>query len=159
MRKCLILLPFVLFYYVYKNCNDLHTNNYSLFNTKCLDLLTEKFVKKTVVEKRIKVRLTVYWARGGDTDTDSAKRKSSSGRKLNEGISVAVDPKLIPYHKRLYIPNLGLRVAHDTGTAVKTRKASNGKLPVIDVFFLNKKDALRFAYNNPKIVTVNVYKY
>jgi len=159
MRKCLILLPFVLFYYVHKNCNDLYTNSYSLFNTKCLDLLTEKFVKKTVVEKKIKVRLTVYWARGGDTDTDSAKRKSSSGSKLKEGISVAVDPKLIPYYKRLYIPNLGLRVAHDTGTAVKNRKASNGKLPIIDVFFLNKKDALRFAYNNPKIVTVSVYKY
>jgi 3D (Asp-Asp-Asp) domain-containing protein len=103
--------------------------------------------------------LTVYWAKGGDTDKDTARKKSSSGTRLREGVSVAVDPRLIPFYKRLYIPNLGIRVAHDTGTAVKLKKASGGKLPVIDVFFEKKKDAMNFAYNNPKIVTVSVYKY
>lgn len=126
---------------------------------KKMDYFAEKTLKKTVVEKKIKARLTVYWAKGEGTDSDTARKRSSSGTRLREGVSVAVDPRLIPFYKRLYIPNLGIRVAHDTGTAVKQKKASGGKLPVIDVFFEKKKDALRFAYNNPKIVTVSVYKY
>jgi 3D (Asp-Asp-Asp) domain-containing protein len=124
-----------------------------------INYFTQKIIKKTVVEKKIKARLTVYWAKGDGTDRDTARKKSSSGTRLREGVSVAVDPRLIPFYKRLYIPNLGLRVAHDTGTAVKNRKASGGKLPVIDVFFEKKRDALDFAYNNPKIVTVSIYKY
>jgi len=158
MRKFLLIS--FLFLISFVSDNKAPINNYFFkYSTNCLDILAEKIVKKTIVERKMKVRLTVYWAKGGNTDSDSAKRKSSSGSKLREGISVAVDPKLIPFYKRLYIPNLGLRVAHDTGTAVKNKKASNGKLPVIDVFFLNKRDALNFAYNNPKIVTVSVYKY
>jgi len=126
---------------------------------KKLDNLSGKVVKQGVIEKKIKARLTVYWAKGSGTDNDTARKKSSSGTRLREGISVAVDPRLIPFYKRLYIPNLGIRVAHDTGTAVKQKKASGGKLPVIDIFFEKKQDALNFAYNNPKIVTVSVYKY
>ena len=126
---------------------------------KKLDYLGEKTLKKTVVEKKIKARLTVYWAKGEGTDSDTARKRSSSGTRLREGVSVAVDPRLIPFYKRLYIPNLGIRVAHDTGTAVKLKKATGGRLPVIDVFFEKKRDALDFAYNNPKIVTVSIYKY
>lgn len=159
MIKKILPLAFLLFYYCYNNYETSYTDDSSIYSAKCLDLLAERNTKTTIVEKQIKVRLTVYWARGGGTDMDSAKRRSSSGSKLKEGVSVAVDPKLIPFYKRLYIPNLGFRVAHDTGTAVKTKKASNGRLPVIDVFFLNKRDALKFAYDNPKIVTVSVYKY
>jgi len=124
-----------------------------------LNKMQQDIVKKTLVEREMRARLTVYWAKGGDTDKDSARKRSSSGATLREGVSVAVDPRLIPFYKRLYIPNLGIRVAHDTGTAVKMKKASGGKLPVIDVFFEKKRDAMDFAYNNPKIVTVSVYKY
>ena len=99
----------------------------------------------------------VVWARGGDTDDWSEKRQSSTGVRLKPNISVAVDPKIIPYFSRIYIPNLGIRIAHDTGTAVINKKASGGKYPVIDIFFLHKKDALKFANNNPKIVKVKVY--
>lgn len=132
---------------------------YASFICKNMDVLKQNLLKNTVVEKKIKVRLTTYWAKGGGTDQDSARKRSSSGTRLREGISVAVDPRIIPFYKRLYIPNLGIRVAHDSGTAVIDRKASGGKLPVIDVFFEKKRDAMDFAYNNPKIVTVSVYKY
>jgi 3D (Asp-Asp-Asp) domain-containing protein len=98
----------------------------------------------------------VYWARGGDTDRDSARKKSSTGYTLKQGESIAVDPRIIPYTKEVIIPNVGLVKAVDTGTAVKEKKASNGKLPVIDIFFENKKDAMSFAYNNPKVVKVAV---
>lgn len=104
----------------------------------------------------ITARLTVYWARGAGTDSDSKKLRSSTGYTLKQGDSIAVDPKIIPYDKEVIIPNVGLVRAVDTGTAVKDRVASGGRLPVIDVFFVNKKDAEMFANNNPKIVKVAV---
>jgi len=102
------------------------------------------------------VRLTVYWAKGGGTDSDSARKRSSTGYTLRQGDSIAVDPRIIPYEKEVIIPNVGLVKAVDTGTAVKLKTASNGKLPVIDVFFEHKNDAERFANNYPKIVKVAV---
>ena len=111
-----------------------------------------------IPKKEIKVRITTYWANGGDTDGWSAKRQSSTGVRLKPNVSVAVDPKIIPYFSRIYIPNLGFRYAHDTGTAVIRKKASNGKYPIIDVFFLHKRDAERFANTHPKIVKVKIFQ-
>jgi 3D (Asp-Asp-Asp) domain-containing protein len=106
--------------------------------------------------KVLTVRLTVYWARGSGTDSDSRKMRSSTGYTLKEGESIAVDPRIIPYNREVIIPNVGLVKAVDTGTAVKNKVASGGKLPVIDVFFVNKRDALDFADSHPKIVKVAV---
>lgn len=106
--------------------------------------------------KVLTVRLTVYWARGGGTDSDSRRMRSSTGYTLKQGDSIAVDPRIIPYEKEVIIPNVGLVKAVDTGTAVKEKTASGGKLPVVDVFFVNKKDAEQFANNNPKIVKIAV---
>jgi 3D (Asp-Asp-Asp) domain-containing protein len=58
--------------------------------------------------------------------------------------------------KEVIIPNVGLVKAVDTGSAVKDKVASGGKLPVIDVFFVNKSDAIDFADSHPKIVKVAV---
>lgn len=106
--------------------------------------------------KVMTVRLTVYWAKGGDTDSDSARKRSSTGYTLKQGESIAVDPRIIPYTKEVIIPNVGLVKAVDTGTAVKQKKASNGKMPVIDVFFEHKRDAILFANRYPKVVKVAV---
>lgn len=118
----------------------------------------DEFIPKTNNSefRIITVRLTVYWAKGGDTDYYSSKKKSSTGYTLKQGESIAVDPKIIPYKKEVIIPNVGVVKAVDTGTAVKTKKASNGKLPVIDVFFERKKDAMLFANRYPKVVKVAV---
>jgi len=116
----------------------------------------DEFIPKTNNFKIITVRLTVYWAKGGNTDYYSSKKKSSTGYTLKQGESIAVDPRIIPYRKEVIIPNVGLVKAVDTGTAVKQKKASNGKLPVIDVFFENKKDAITFANRYPKVVKVAV---
>lgn len=106
--------------------------------------------------KVLTVRLTVYWARGSGTDADSRRMRSSTGYTLKQGDSIAVDPRIIPYQKEVIIPNVGLVKAVDTGTAVKDKVASGGKLPVIDVFFVNKSDAIDFADSHPKIVKVAV---
>lgn len=121
------------------------------------DKMVDNFIKTNTPTKEIKVRLTAYWARGSDTDSWSAKRQSSTGATLKPNKSVAVDPKIIPYFSKLYIPNLGFRFAHDTGTDVIRKKASHGKYPVVDIFFMTEKEAMRFVNNNPKIVKVAVY--
>lgn len=119
--------------------------------------MSESFIKDAIPKKHIKVRLTAYWAKGSDTDSWSAKRQSSTGATLKPNKSVAVDPRIIPYFSKLYIPNLGFRFAHDTGTAVIKKKASKGKYPVVDIFFMTEKEAMRFVNNNPKVVKVAVY--
>jgi 3D (Asp-Asp-Asp) domain-containing protein len=119
--------------------------------------MSESFIKDVIPKKEIKVRLTAYWAKGSDTDSWSAKRQSSTGATLKPNKSVAVDPRIIPFFSKVYIPNLGFRVAHDTGTDVIKRKASGGKYPIIDIFFMTEKEAMRFVNNNPKIVKVAVY--
>ena len=119
--------------------------------------MIDSFIKNAVPKKEIKVRLTAYWAKGSDTDSWSAKRQSSTGATLKPNKSVAVDPRIIPYFSKLYIPNLGFRFAHDTGTDVIRKRASHGKYPVVDIFFMTEKEAMRFVNNNPKIVKVAVY--
>ena len=121
------------------------------------DQMVDNFIKTNTPKKEIKVRLTAYWARGSDTDSWSAKRQSSTGATLKPNRSVAVDPRIIPYFSKLYIPNLGFRFAHDTGTDVIRKKASHGKYPIVDIFFMTEKEAMRFVNNNPKIVKVAVY--
>jgi len=106
--------------------------------------------------KILTVRLTVYWARGAGTDSDSRRMRSSTGYTLKQGDSIAVDPRIIPYNKEVIIPNVGLVKAVDTGSAVVGKVASGGRLPVIDVFFVNKSDAIDFADSHPKIVKVAV---
>jgi 3D (Asp-Asp-Asp) domain-containing protein len=121
------------------------------------DQMVDNFIKTNTPKKEIKVRLTAYWAKGSDTDSWSARRQSSTGATLKPNKSVAVDPKIIPYFSKLYIPNLGFRFAHDTGTDVIRKKASHGQYPVVDIFFLTEKEAMRFVNNNPKVVKVAVY--
>ena len=121
------------------------------------DQMVDNFIKTNTPKKEIKVRLTAYWARGSDTDSWSAKRQSSTGATLKPNKSVAVDPRIIPYFSKLYIPNLGFRFAHDTGTDVIRKKASHGTYPIVDIFFMTEKEAMRFVNNNPKIVKIAVY--
>lgn len=73
-------------------------------------------------------------------------RKTSTGCRPVEGVTVAVDPRLIKYGQTVEIPALrglvgdGLFVATDTGSAVKSRKAAKRQgrnVPVVDVFLDN----------------------
>ena len=93
-------------------------------------------------DKGIKVRLTTYHRA---EDYWTRRLRSSSGYTLKEGISVACDPKIFDYGTKLMIEGVGVRQVHDTGTAVIEKKASSGKLPVVDVFFLSRTSAERFA--------------
>ena len=52
---------------------------------KCVK--TERFIKAMIPKKEIKVRITTYWAKGGNTDSWSAKRQSSTGATLKPNLS------------------------------------------------------------------------
>jgi 3D (Asp-Asp-Asp) domain-containing protein len=105
-------------------------------------------------DKGIKVRLTTYHR---NEDYWTRRLRSSSGYTLKEGISVACDPKIFDYGTKIMIQGVGIRQVHDTGTAVVAKKASNGKLPVVDIFFLKESSAEKFA-NSHKYAQVWVVK-
>lgn len=93
---------------------------------------------KPPAKKTIKARITAYWL-----GEDEFGYKSSTGKRLVSGKSCAVDPKIIPYGTTLLIEGKAYQ-AHDTGTAVISRKASGKtKLPVVDLFYATERQAKR----------------
>ena len=93
---------------------------------------------KPPAKKTIKARITAYWL-----GEDEFGYKSSTGKRLVSGKSCAVDPKIIPYGTTLIVEGKAYH-AHDTGTAVITRKASGkSRLPVIDLFYASERQARR----------------
>lgn len=104
--------------------------------------------------KRIKVRITGYWP---GEDEWISRYQSSTGTRLRAGRHCAVDPDIIPLWSKIKILN-GKRewVAVDTGTAVKSKKASKGSLPVVDVFAAS--EAQFNAMRLPKVATVEVVR-
>jgi len=93
---------------------------------------------KPPAKKTIKARITAYWL-----GEDEFGYKSSTGKRLVSGKSCAVDPKIIPYGTTLLIEGKTYH-AHDTGTAVISRKASGKtKLPVVDLFYATERQARR----------------
>ena len=60
----------------------------------------------------------------------------ASGEVLKQGVSIAVDPAVIPYDSKVYIDGKEY-IAHDCGGAIKGNR--------IDVYFDNHQDALDFG--------------
>jgi len=104
--------------------------------------------------KKMKVRITGYWP---GEDEWSSRYQSSTGTRLRAGRHCAVDPDIIPLWSKIRV--MGAKrewVAVDTGTAVKSKKASKGRMPVVDVFAAS--EAQFNAMRLPKVATVEVTK-
>ena len=111
--------------------------------TLASNVLIESQPKKPT--KKIKVRLTAYWC---GQDPDTSKLKSSTGHTLKSGRTCAVDPKIIPYGSIVVVDGKEFK-AIDTGTAVVAKKASRGKLPVVDIFYKTERQAMVALSNMP----------
>ena len=107
---------------------------------------------KKIDVKKMKVRITGYWP---GEDEWSSRYQSSTGTRLRAGHHCAVDPDIIPLWSKIRVMG-GKRewMAVDTGTAVKSKKASGGKLPVIDVFAASEKHFN--AMGLPRVAMVEV---
>lgn len=78
-----------------------------------------------------------FWAYGRPLDENGNDIViGASGERLYQGLSIAVDPAVIPYDSKVYI-NGEEYIAHDCGGAIKGNR--------IDVYFKNHQDALNFG--------------
>jgi 3D (Asp-Asp-Asp) domain-containing protein len=97
-------------------------------------------------------RVTYYW------DGHS----TSTGAKLQNNKTIAVDPKIIPYNSKVFIPKMGKTfVAQDTGKAVVSRKASRkmGKSNiVVDIYCKSLKEAKAYIKKYPMFMEIKVSK-
>jgi len=111
----------------------------------------EKFIPKTA-------RVTYYWPGGGG----QVGTKTSTGKRAICGKSAAVDPKIIPYGSEIHIPTMNkVVIAVDTGSAVKSRKASkaHGRNDiVIDIFCNSKAEAMRRIKKYPMFMPIYIKK-
>jgi 3D (Asp-Asp-Asp) domain-containing protein len=73
-------------------------------------------------------KLTWYTSEPEDIGTVGA-----SGEKLISGVSVAVNPDIIPYGSEIYIAGVGTCIAHDTGTS-----PASGR--VLDIYYATTDD-------------------
>jgi 3D (Asp-Asp-Asp) domain-containing protein len=101
------------------------------------------------VKKVIRATLTAYTAgieSTGKTPSHPAYGITASGARVREGRTIAVDPRLIPIGSVVYIEGVGIRVAEDTGSAIRGAK--------IDVYMNNVDAARQFGVKRNRKVYV-----
>lgn len=100
-------------------------------------------------------RLTIYCSCTRCTGANNSNRQRSSwghvivetasGAIAVEGVTVAVDPAVIPLGSKIYVEGFGVRVAQDTGSGV------NGNH--VDIFFRSHYPL--FMYENRRVWLIN----
>lgn len=65
----------------------------------------------------LKVETTAYWTH--DPIEASGTGLAADGKPAIAYRTIAVDPRVIPFHSEVYVPEIGWCVAHDTGNAIK----------------------------------------
>lgn len=71
------------------------------------------------------------------TNNPSGQALSSTGSKLQEGVSVAADFSVLPPYTQIEISGMGVFTVHDCGGAIKGNK--------LDIYFDNHEDAEAFG--------------
>lgn len=81
-----------------------------------------------------KFTLTYYCGENYPHICGTQNRETKSGYRAQENITVSVDPSVIPLNAAVYIDGMGVRLAQDTGSAIKGNR--------IDVFVPTHKEAM-----------------
>ncbi len=103
--------------------------------------------------KKVRVRLTFY---SGKDDQWGSRVAWQEVDEAKRGRTVAADPTVFPYGTWIDIPGFGKHRVEDTGSAVKTRKASGGKDPVIDIYVAEESEVKRLASSTPEYVEITL---
>jgi 3D (Asp-Asp-Asp) domain-containing protein len=131
-------------------------------NGKVVEKRIKKWVENEPVTQKVQIgsqyrmqKATVdgktiwYWktltvtATSYDKNCEGCNDTTATGAKLTKGI-IAVDPKVIPLHTRMYVPGYGYGKAEDVGGAVKGNK--------IDLAY----DDLRYGDWSKRSVTIYI---
>ena len=93
--------------------------------------------QKTMKGKKLRVGATAYT---NDPIT-------STGTKPTEGVTIAVDPNVIPYGTRVYIPQLDtIFIAEDCGSAIKGNR--------IDIYMDDYNKCMEWGYRDITIIVL-----
>lgn len=95
---------------------------------------------QAAISQSFKAKLTAYTAgyeSTGKTPSHPAYGITSSGAKVQENHTIAVDPAVIPIGSLVYIEGIGIRQAEDTGSAIKGKR--------IDVYIPDLQEAMNFG--------------
>lgn len=112
--------------------------------TGTLGALTLSRGGQLLYTKSIKVKATAYsphYASTGKNPGDKAYGITATGKRArrcsNGYSSIAVDPNVIPFGTKLYVPGYGCAIAEDVGGAIKGN--------TIDVFFNSESEAINWG--------------
>ncbi len=104
--------------------------------TQRLNIKQQK-MNKAMPGVKMRVGATAYC---GDTIT-------STGTVPIEGTTIAVDPKVIPYGTKIYIPQFDrIFIAEDCGSAIKGNR--------IDIFMNDYNQCMKWGYRNIDIIII-----
>lgn len=106
-------------------------------------------IDRKQVRKVLSATLTAYTAgieSTGKAPGHPAYGITASGARVREGRTIAVDPKVIPIGATVYIEGIGLRVAEDTGSAIRGAK--------IDVYMNDVQQARQFGVKKNRKVYI-----
>jgi uncharacterized protein YabE (DUF348 family) len=111
--------------------------------TKELDLQVSRGATESGVEYYVSTTAYTAYCNGC-----SGRTATGINLRANPNVKViAVDPRIIPLGKKVYVEGYGYAIAADTGSAIKGYK--------IDVFFPSSTDAYRWGVRKVKIKILN----
>lgn len=121
---------------------------YSYLKTIPLSVINYPEVKVT----KINAKVTAYAPhdnKSGICALNNNNPRTSLGQVPNRGI-IAVDPQRIPYGSKVFIPDIGIVIAGDTGYNLRKY---NGV--AIDVYFNTHEDALKWGVKYLEVKVLN----